>query len=108
MLSPLRCLPVLLLSLAVSAPVPAQDAKSAPVGQLAAKLQPFVDSHTLAGAVLLVANRDGVLATETVGHADIAASGDWYSATDASLGSESDQHSGSLKRILGERGTMQA
>lgn len=73
MLSPLRCLPVLLLALAVSAPVPAQDAKSAPVGQLAAKLQPFVDSHTLAGAVLLVANRDGVLATETVGHADIAA-----------------------------------
>ncbi len=73
MLNPLRCLPVLLMALTLSAPVPAQESKSAHAGNLAAKLQPFVDSHTLAGAVLLVANRDGVLATETVGHADIAA-----------------------------------
>lgn len=73
MLSPLRFLPVLLLALTLSAPVPAQESKSAQAAKLAAKLQPFVDSHTLAGAVLLVANRDGVLATETVGSADIAA-----------------------------------
>jgi hypothetical protein len=33
---------------------------------LSARLQPFVDSHTLAGAVMLVANKDNVLATETV------------------------------------------
>ncbi|HTN01627.1 MAG TPA: serine hydrolase domain-containing protein, partial [Planctomycetaceae bacterium] len=72
MLSPLRFLPVLLLALTLSAPVPAQESKSAQAAKLAAKLQPFVDSHTLAGAVLLVANRDGVLATETVGSADIA------------------------------------
>lgn len=72
MLSLLRCLPILLLALTLSAPVPAQDSKSTPAGKLAARLQPFADSHTLAGAVLLVANRDGVLATETVGSADIA------------------------------------
>lgn len=46
---------------------------SPPSGPLAAKLQPFVDSHTLAGAVLLVANRDEVLTLETVGYADLAA-----------------------------------
>ena len=40
---------------------------------VAAVLQPFVDSHTLAGAVTLVADRDKVLAVDTVGFADIAA-----------------------------------
>ena len=41
-------------------------------GSLAAAVQPFVDSHTLAGAVLLVADKDRTLATETAGFADIA------------------------------------
>ena len=45
----------------------ADDAKIAPV------LQPFVDSHSLAGAVTLVANKDKVLSLEAVGDADIAA-----------------------------------
>jgi len=45
------------------------DAPSA----IAAALQPFVDSHTLAGAVTLVADKDRVLALDTVGFADIAA-----------------------------------
>ncbi len=40
---------------------------------LAAALQPFVDSRSLAGAVVLVANRDRVLALEAVGFADVAA-----------------------------------
>ena len=40
---------------------------------IAAALQPFVDSHTLAGAVTLVADKDKVLAVDTVGFADIAA-----------------------------------
>jgi CubicO group peptidase (beta-lactamase class C family) len=48
----------------------AQDQASKPV---AAKLQPFVDNHVLAGAVTLVASRDKVLDLETVGYADIAA-----------------------------------
>lgn len=36
-------------------------------------LQPFVDRHELAGAVALVADRERVLATVTVGWADVAA-----------------------------------
>ena len=40
---------------------------------IAARLQPFVDSHTLAGAVTLVASKDKVLGIEAVGFADIGA-----------------------------------
>jgi CubicO group peptidase (beta-lactamase class C family) len=40
---------------------------------IAAVLQPFVDSHSLAGAVTLVADKDKVLSLEAVGFADIAA-----------------------------------
>ena len=39
---------------------------------IAAGLQPFVESHTLAGAVTLVASKDKVLSLEAVGFADIA------------------------------------
>jgi CubicO group peptidase (beta-lactamase class C family) len=42
-------------------------------GSLAAKLQPFVDSNTLAGAVTLVASKDKVLDLGAVGFADVAA-----------------------------------
>ena len=52
-------------------PLPADD-QPAPAS-IAAALQPFVESHTLAGAVALVASKDKVLAVETVGFADIAA-----------------------------------
>jgi CubicO group peptidase (beta-lactamase class C family) len=45
----------------------AEPAKLAPV------LQPFVESHTLAGAVVLVADPDKVLDVEAVGWTDIAA-----------------------------------
>ncbi len=48
------------------------DDKPVPAS-IAAALQPFVGSHTLAGAVALVASKDKVLAVETVGFADIAA-----------------------------------
>jgi CubicO group peptidase (beta-lactamase class C family) len=40
---------------------------------IAARLQPFVDHHTLAGAVILVASKDKVLDVETVGYADVEA-----------------------------------
>ena len=40
---------------------------------VAGSLQPFVDRSRLAGAVVLVADRDKVLALEPVGFADIAA-----------------------------------
>jgi len=41
--------------------------------RIAPVLQPFVDSHSLAGAVTLVASKDKVLSLEAVGYADIAA-----------------------------------
>jgi CubicO group peptidase (beta-lactamase class C family) len=40
---------------------------------IAAALQPFVDSHVLAGAVTMVTARDKVLDVSTVGYADVAA-----------------------------------
>lgn len=40
---------------------------------LAAALQPFVDDHAIAGAVVLVASKEKVLDVETVGYADVAA-----------------------------------
>ncbi len=54
-------------------PARAQTASRAPSPGIAASLQPFVDSHTLAGAVTLVASKDKVLSLEAVGFADIAA-----------------------------------
>ena len=42
-------------------------------GRLAEALQPFVDRHELAGAVVLAADKDSVLSLETIGFADIAA-----------------------------------
>jgi CubicO group peptidase (beta-lactamase class C family) len=44
-----------------------------PTGDIAGRLQLFVDSHTLAGAVTLVASKDRVLSLEAVGYADVAA-----------------------------------
>ena len=41
--------------------------------KLATSVQPFVDRQEVAGAVMLVADKDQVLATEAVGWADIAA-----------------------------------
>jgi CubicO group peptidase (beta-lactamase class C family) len=40
---------------------------------IAAALQPFVENHTIAGAVTLVADKDQVLSLTTVGYADLAA-----------------------------------
>src|SRR5438128_2192288 len=53
-------------------PAPAKDSGSAPSKRIAAALQPFVDSHALAGAVTLVADKDKVLSLQAVGFADIA------------------------------------
>ena len=44
-----------------------------PTGKIAPVLQPFVDNHVLAGAVVLVADPAGILNIEPVGWADIAA-----------------------------------
>src|SRR5262245_31044083 len=42
-------------------------------GPIATAVQPFIDRHELAGAVMLVASKDQVLDLEAVGYADIAA-----------------------------------
>jgi CubicO group peptidase (beta-lactamase class C family) len=57
-----------LLALAVVLPAPAAEPS-----RITAALQPFVDSHALAGAVTLVADKDKVLSLEAVGFADVAA-----------------------------------
>jgi len=44
-----------------------------PAKTSASAVRPFVDSHTLAGAVMLVASKDKVLSLEAVGWSDIAA-----------------------------------
>jgi CubicO group peptidase (beta-lactamase class C family) len=62
------CLALLLAFLPVAfAPARAQEK-----GRVSVALQPFVDSKSLAGAVVLVADKDKVLAHESVGFADIA------------------------------------
>lgn len=45
---------------------------AAPPESAKSLLQPFVDREELAGAVALVADREGIISTETVGFADIA------------------------------------
>lgn len=66
---------VLSLSLAVIlvAPTIADDATPPATAEITAALQPFVESHSLAGAVTLVANKERVLSIDTVGFADVAA-----------------------------------
>lgn len=51
---------------------PARHSSTESSKTIAAALQPFVDNHTLAGAVALVASSDQVLSLVAVGYADIA------------------------------------
>jgi len=44
-----------------------------PAKSITDALQPFIENHTIAGAVTLVADKDKVLSLETVGDADVAA-----------------------------------
>ncbi len=53
-------------------PVSAGDSGAAGSKEIAAALQPFVNSHALAGAVALVADKDKILSIDAVGSADIA------------------------------------
>ena len=55
-----------------TAPAIAQNKPSTSEG-IAAALQPFVESHSLAGAVTLVADKDKVLSVDTLGFADVEA-----------------------------------
>ncbi|HEX3989352.1 MAG TPA: serine hydrolase domain-containing protein, partial [Verrucomicrobiae bacterium] len=44
-----------------------------PSAKISSALQPFVESHSLAGAVTLVANKDDILSINCVGYSDVAA-----------------------------------
>jgi CubicO group peptidase (beta-lactamase class C family) len=66
---PRRLFPVL-LSLAVFALRPSSAGEPS---KIAAALQPFVDSHSLAGAVTLVASSNKMLAVDCVGYSDVRA-----------------------------------
>jgi CubicO group peptidase (beta-lactamase class C family) len=65
----------LLLGAALPAllPAAAEDPSPPSSKRIVAALQPFVDSHSLAGAVTLVADKDRVLSLDAVGYADVAA-----------------------------------
>jgi CubicO group peptidase (beta-lactamase class C family) len=63
----LALLPIALL------PVPADEPTPPSSKAIAAALQPFVDSQSLAGAVALVADKDKVLSVDAVGYADVGA-----------------------------------
>ena len=68
----LLCLRRLVFAIACSAVLAAtasaEDA-AVPPTSLSAALQPFVESHSLAGAVTLAANKDQILSLEAVGYA---------------------------------------
>src|SRR5690242_6455552 len=68
----LRLIALLFAVVVILSPVAAEK-PSGSAGGLGRQIQPFVDSHTLAGAVMLVASKDRVLDLETVGYADVAA-----------------------------------
>ena len=54
---------------------PAQNNRAAGedhTGPLAKVAQPYIDNHEIAGAVVLIANRDRVIDREATGYADLA------------------------------------
>ncbi len=65
---------ILLLALLAVVPATAFENPAPPSSKaITAALQPFVDKHTLAGAVTLVADKDRFLSLDAVGYADVAA-----------------------------------
>lgn len=70
-----RCLPFLLLAALLLGRPSHVSAQAAPPSTpaISAALQPFVDDHTLAGAVTLVADKDQILSLDAVGYMDVAA-----------------------------------
>jgi CubicO group peptidase (beta-lactamase class C family) len=57
------------LSLAIS--VSAQEYKATPPSEITQAIKPFVDEHSIAGCIALVADKDKILALEPVGLANI-------------------------------------
>ncbi len=104
--SALQLTTLLALGWGTLAPVSALRAEDKPAGSLAAAVQPFVDHHTLAGAVLLVADKDKTLATETAGYADIEAKKPMTPATQFWIASMSKPITASALMILVDEGKV--
>src|SRR4051794_4736867 len=72
MRTPLRRCPGPLLCLALLSPLPSAPADESPrEKKVSASLRPFAEKQPLAGAVVLVANKDKTLALEAVGYSDV-------------------------------------
>ncbi|MFN0075022.1 MAG: serine hydrolase domain-containing protein [Prosthecobacter sp.] len=78
----------------------------APANKLAPTLQPFVESHTLAGAVVLVADPDKVLDVEAVGYEDIAAKKPMQTNSMFWIASQSKPITGAAFMILVDEGKV--
>ncbi len=61
---------ILILSTALALQAPAADSSNLPA--IDARMKDFIDQHEIAGAVTLIATRDGIVHLGAVGHADIA------------------------------------
>jgi CubicO group peptidase (beta-lactamase class C family) len=75
-------------------------------GLLAERVKPFVDNQTLAGAVMLVANKEKVIAVETVGYADIEAKKPMKPDTTFWIASMSKPITGAALMILVDEGKV--
>jgi CubicO group peptidase (beta-lactamase class C family) len=93
------------LCLALAIPLFPAHAESPPKN-LAAVLQPFVDSHSLAGAVVLVANKDKVLDLEAVGYLDVAAKKPMPTDAIFWIASQSKPITGAALMILADEGKV--
>jgi CubicO group peptidase (beta-lactamase class C family) len=69
----LLCRPAILVLCLMAVPIETAELSAQTPGKLASSVQPFVDRQELAGAVMLVADKEKVLAVEAAGWADIAA-----------------------------------
>ena len=68
----LLCLAAVAMTLAIARAEPAATSSS-----IGGSVKPFVDQKEIAGAVVLVATRDGVKQIATVGQADVEKYGRW-------------------------------
>jgi CubicO group peptidase (beta-lactamase class C family) len=99
---------IVLLGLLPIAQLSASAGDESPLPRsIASALKPFVDNHTLAGAVTLVASKDKVLSIDTVGYADIAAKSLMGADTLFWIASESKPITATVLMMLVDEGKLQ-
>jgi CubicO group peptidase (beta-lactamase class C family) len=92
--------------LALSAGLRADDAPAPDSGKTAKALQPFIDNQTVAGAVLLVANKDQVIDLEAVGYSNLATRKPMAVGDEFWIASMSKAFCASLVMMLAEEGKL--